>query len=255
MKTHIVWDWDGTLADTYPVTNSAYAHTFKKLDMEDQTISFAEVKRITSTMQNKDILGCVFGEKKEEARKHFYEYIGENHAKALEPIKGSRHILDYCHQKKFNSYLLSNKTNKRIESQGREAYLTQELEQLDMKKYFSRVVGAGEHEEDKPSLVASKAILGNKDEFPTMDKNDLIIVIGDGEADMKVAQNYKEAGLNTVSVLYDPKGVYKGKISPDYVIKNLYSVAHVIHSAQKRSIDINKKKDKSQITPKKQSSR
>ncbi len=255
MKTHIIWDWDGTLADTYPVTNSAYAHTFKKLDMTDQTISFAEVKRITSTLQNKDVLGYVFGEKKEEARKHFYKYIGENHAKALEPIKGSRHILDYCRQKKFNSYLLSNKTNKKIENEGREAYLTQELEQLDMKKYFSRVVGAGEYEEDKPSLIASKAILGNKNDFPTMDKNDLIIVIGDGEADMKVAQNYKDAGLNTVAVLYDPKRVYKGKIKPDYIIKNLYSVAHVIHSAQKRSIDINKQKSKITAFEQKQISR
>ena len=41
MRTFVIWDWDGTLADTYPVTNGAYAYTFKKLGMEDQTISLA----------------------------------------------------------------------------------------------------------------------------------------------------------------------------------------------------------------------
>lgn len=255
MTIHIVWDWDGTLADTYPVTNSAYAYTFKKLGMEEKTISFAEVKKITSTLQNKDVLGCIFGERKEEARKHFYKYVGENHAKDLEPIKGAKHILEYCNQKKFKSYLLSNKTNKKIESEGRDAYLTQELEQLGMKKYFSKIVGAGEYEQDKPSLIASRAILGNENEFPKLNKNDLIIVVGDGEADLKVAQNYKDAGLNTVSVLYDPNDVYSGKIAPDYKIKNISSVSHAIHNAQKRLIDTNNQKSKNQPITKKQTTR
>ena len=61
MSVFVIWDWDATLADTYPVINKAYAHTFEKLGMKDKTLSFDEIKRITSTLQNKDVLECVFG--------------------------------------------------------------------------------------------------------------------------------------------------------------------------------------------------
>ena len=62
---YVVFDWDGTLADTYPVISAAYDYTFDTLGLP--RIPYDEVKRITSTLQNKDTLGCIFGERKQEA--------------------------------------------------------------------------------------------------------------------------------------------------------------------------------------------
>lgn len=227
--TKFVWDWDGTLADTYPVTNAAYAYTFKMLDLEDQTISFDEVKRITGAKQNKDVLGCIFGDKKDTARKYFYDYVGKFHADKLETIKGAVAIMEYCNKNGIESYLLSNKTNKTIKEENREPYLTQELKKLGMAAYFTHVVGAGEHAEDKPAPIACFSVFGGKENLPP--KDELIVVVGDGEADVKVAKVYKEAGLNAVSVLYDPKNKYKG-IPPDYIIHNLNTIPIIIHNEE-----------------------
>lgn len=53
---YVVFDWDGTLADTYPVISAAYDYTFDTLGLP--RIPYDEVKRITSTLQNKDTLAA-----------------------------------------------------------------------------------------------------------------------------------------------------------------------------------------------------
>lgn len=70
---YAVFDWDGTLADTYPVISAAYDYTFDKMGL--LRIPYDEIKRITSTLQNKDTLGYVFKERRDEAAGYFYEYI------------------------------------------------------------------------------------------------------------------------------------------------------------------------------------
>ncbi len=227
MRTFVIWDWDGTLADTYPVTNGAYAYTFKKLGMEDQTISFDEVKRITSTLQNKDVLAAVFGEeKKQEARKYFYEYIEAKHAKQLKPIKGAYAAMEYLASQRAISLLFSNKTN--TDKDGRGKYLTEETICLKMKHYFRRIVGAGEQSEDKPSPIAIDAFFQKVKPMPSSE--DLILVIGDGEADLKVAEHLKTKQLNVSSILLDPKHKYKGQIKPNYIIHELNTLPIILQN-------------------------
>lgn len=168
MNIFVIWDWDATLADTYPVTNAAYAYTFKKLGREAETISFREIKRITSSLQNKDVLAHVFGEdKKDEARKYFYEFIGAKHAEKLEPIKGAYAALEFLASKKAISLLLSNKTN--TDKDGRGKYLSQETDKLGMTQYFDHIAGAGEQAEDKPSPIAVDGLLSASNIKPTKD--------------------------------------------------------------------------------------
>lgn len=37
MKIFILWDWDATLPQASPITNTAYAYSFEKTGMKDQT--------------------------------------------------------------------------------------------------------------------------------------------------------------------------------------------------------------------------
>ena len=227
MTVFVIWDWDATLADTYPVTNAAYAYTFKKLGMEEQTISFDEVKRITSSLQNKDVLAHIFGEdKKENARKYFYEYISAKHAEKLEPIKGAYAALEYLATKKAVSLLLSNKTN--TDKDGRGKYLSQETDKLNMTHYFSKIAGAGEEPEDKPSPIAIDALLNSSETKPS--KDDLILVIGDGEADLKIADYLRSKGLKASSILLDPKNKYKGSTRPNYTIHELNTLPIILRN-------------------------
>ena len=228
MKIHIIWDWDGTLADTIDTLNSAYSYALKKTNITNKTFSLHDIHKISGDLQNKDIGAYVFGDKKEEACKHLYEYISQNHLKDLKLIPNADKVLEHCKKNKITSYLLSNKTNKKIVSEGREAYLIKEVKTLGVKKYFTNIIGSGELEEDKPSLLSCKAIFGDIKNFPTFKNNEKVFVVGDGKADIQVAENLKKAGLNSTSILYDPKNSYNGNLSPDHKIKNLLSIVELI---------------------------
>lgn len=104
---YAVFDWDGTLADTYPVISAAYDYTFDKMGL--LRIPYDEIKRITSTLQNKDTLGYVFKERRDEAAGYFYEYIEKFHTDRLAPMFGAEKLLGFCREKGLECYLITNK--------------------------------------------------------------------------------------------------------------------------------------------------
>ena len=136
---YVVFDWDGTLADTYPVISAAYDYTFDTLGLP--RIPYDEVKRITSTLQNKDTLGYIFGESKQEAADAYYSFIGKHHAAALEAMPGARSVLEYCRKHNITSILITNKKT---------LYVAEEIEKLGFSEFFDKVIAAGEYAEDKP---------------------------------------------------------------------------------------------------------
>ncbi|MBQ8785435.1 MAG: HAD hydrolase-like protein [Alphaproteobacteria bacterium] len=204
---YVVFDWDGTLADTYPVLSAAYDYAFTKLNMP--SISYDEVKRITSTLQNRDTLGCMFGEKKEEAAKYFYEYIEKHHTEKLLPFDGAKDVLEYCKNSGKLIYLITNKSKQ---------YIHDEIKILGFEKYFEKVVAAKEYEYDKPHPVACQAIFDYK--LPPAEE---IIVIGDGDADVKTA----EALGGADSIICDAKDKYVGS-KPTYKIKNIAEAIKIL---------------------------
>lgn len=198
---HIVFDWDGTLADTYPVISAAYNYTFDKLGLP--RISYDEIKRITATLQNKDNLTYIFGERKEEAAKFYYEYINVHHAANLEPMPYAKDMVEHCRKLGQKCYLLTNKKTK---------YVAEEINKIGFNGLFDKVIAAGEFAEDKPHPIATHALFDNK-----LPETDTILVIGDGEADVKVARTYDHDGKKTKCLIYDPKQKYNGT-EPDYKI-------------------------------------
>ncbi len=211
MIRHIVFDWDGTLADTYPVLSAAYAHAFISLGMTP--ISYDEIKKITSTVQNKDSLQCIFGERKEEARKLFYDYIEQHHATNLEPIANAQKLLDYCKENNINCYMVTNKKRK---------YFLEECDKLGFTKYFTNIVTAGDFEEDKPHPLATRAVFQNK-----MPEPEDILMIGDGLADYKTARTYDREDKKAKCIIYDPQNKYTGE-QPDYTISDLLEVIDIL---------------------------
>ena len=202
-RKYVVFDWDGTLADTYPVIAAAYDYTFDKMKLS--RIPYDEIKRITSTLQNKDILGYVFNERREEAGRYFYEYIEKYHTEKLAPMKGAADLLDFCRDNGLACFLLTNKKTK---------FIREEMEKLGFTQYFKKVVAAGECPQDKPHPVACRAVFeGN---LPPAAE---IVVIGDGEADVLTAETYNDGKQKARCIIYDPKGKYKGKAQTDKVEK------------------------------------
>lgn len=208
-RKYVVFDWDGTLADTYPVISAAYDYTFDKMGL--LRIPYDEVKRITSTLQNKDTLGYIFKERKNEAAAYFYEYIEKCHTEHLAPMQAAEQLLESCHKAGLKCYLLTNKKTK---------FIKEELQKLGFAKYFDKVVAAGEYAEDKPHPIACHAVFDNR-----LPKAGEIAVIGDGEADVKTAATYDKA----ICILYDPKHKYHGA-EPDFKIDNLLEAINILES-------------------------
>ncbi len=204
---YVVFDWDGTLADTYPVLNAAYDYAFKNLNMP--SLTFDEVKRITSTLQNRDTLGCMFGEKREEAAKYFYEYIEKHHTEKLVAFSGAKEVLEHCKQNEKHIYLITNKSKQ---------YIHEEIKILGFDVYFEKVVAAKEYEYDKPHPIACQAVFDYK--LPPANE---IVVIGDGDADVKTA----EALGGADSIICDPKDKYAGS-TPTYKIKNIADAIKIL---------------------------
>ena len=177
---YAVFDWDGTLADTYPVISAAYDYTFDKMGL--LRIPYDEIKRITSTLQNKDTLGYVFKERRDEAAGYFYEYIEKFHTDRLAPMFGAEKLLGFCREKGLECYLITNKKTR---------FIKEELEKLGFGKYFKKVVAAGEYAEDKPHPLACHAVFDNR--LPPAGE---IVVIGDGEADVKTAAAFEQASTS-----------------------------------------------------------
>ncbi len=134
-------------------------------------IPYEEIKEITSSLQNKDVLTHVFGNKKEQASIIFDDYIKQNHLNKLKAIKNAKELLDYCKQNNYKTYLITNK---------RKNFVLKEIKKLGFEKYFSKIVAAGEYLQDKPSHIATHQLFDNQ--LPPASS---ILVIGDGKADVK----------------------------------------------------------------------
>ena len=208
---YVVFDWDGTLADTYPVIAEAYKYTFEGLGMAP--IEYSEIKRLTSTLANKDMLAFVFGDKKEQAKQLYYSYIEANHKSKLRPVPHAKELLDFCRSKGLKLYLLSNK---------RRAYLYEEMQYLGFADYFAKIIAAGDCPEDKPNPDTVRALFG--DDLPNSED---ILVIGDGMADWKTAQDQKKKKKNSRCIIYDPhKNFSQG--APDYVVSDVADVIAIL---------------------------
>jgi len=203
---HVVFDWDGTLADTYPVISGAYNAAFDALGIP--RIPYEEIKRITGTLQNREMLGAVFGERKAEASEALYKYIEEHHMD-VKALPGAKELLEFCRDKGLDIYLVTNKTRK---------FVDKEMAKLGFDVFFKKTAAAREYEQDKPHPATTHSIFDGK--IPIAET---ILMIGDGDADVQTAKSYG----NAKSVIYDPEGTYKGS-TPDYMVKSLLDIKAIL---------------------------
>ena len=204
MIKYMVFDWDGTLADTYPIINAAYTYTFEKMGLP--VMSVEKIKEVTSSKQNKDIFAYIFGARSQEAKDAYYEYIEQNHC-ALRAMPYAKELLDFCLLNNIHPLLMTNKKTK---------YIHEEIKVLGFEKYFSKIVAAGECVQDKPHQIACEALFGGH--VPPQDE---IMVIGDGKADVEVARNY-----NVPVIIYDPKNTQK--IQGNYNVRDFREVIEIL---------------------------
>jgi len=208
----VVFDWDNTLVDTWPVIHASFKATMEAMGQEPWTLEQTK-DRVSKSLR--DAFPELFGDRWEEARDIYYSAFERAHLASLVPLQNARDVLDHLQGRDVPMALVSNKTGR---------YLRLEVDHLAWGGYFQSVVGAGDAVRDKPdpeSLLMALAPTG-------LQIGPDIWFVGDSRSDLELARN---AGCTGILVHPDPERA-KSAFSdclPRSQVANLDQLTYVLH--------------------------
>lgn len=169
----ILFDWDNTLIDSWPVIHDAINATFKAFGLDPWTMDQTR-QRVRKSLR--DSFPGLFGERWEEAGEFFYERFAAIHIEKLQPLPGAEPML--AELKGLGVYLgvISNKKGD---------FLRREASRLGWSGYFGGLVGATDAERDKPAIEPVDLALHGSGVARGGD----VWIVGDADIDMECALN------------------------------------------------------------------
>ena len=171
--TAVLFDWDNTLADTWPIIHEALHATFTAMGHKPWTIE--ETKQNTH-FSLRDAFPKMFGARWEEAREVYFGTFLRVHLEKLAIMPQAVEMLEYLRNTGVFMGVVSNKTGK---------YLREEVTYLGWDKYFDTVIGATDAPTDKPT--AAPLLLALKDSGIEPDAR--VWMVGDAITDIECAFN------------------------------------------------------------------
>ncbi len=202
----VVFDWDNTLVNTWPVITEALNEARRAFGLETWTEAEARVK---SARALRETFPEWFGANWEKARDIFYERFAAVHCQRLAVMADAEELLVFLHEQKIPLFVASNKKG---------PYLRAEADYLNWSRFFVAVVGAGEAARDKPARDPVDLALGAGG-FRGDDSS--IWLVGDTYADVECALN---AGCTPV-LLHDSSA------AEQFGVKMFFSDCHTMKTA------------------------
>ncbi len=169
----LLFDWDNTLADTWPAIHHALAVTFRAMDREPWTF---EETRARVRASARDSFPALFGSRAEEAMGIFFQTYDSDHLAELRERPGATDMLERLNAAGFYLAVVSNK---------RGDILRREADALNWTRLFRRFVGANDAERDKPAAAPVHLALEDSAIAPGPD----IWFVGDTDIDLACAAN------------------------------------------------------------------
>lgn len=169
----LIFDWDNTLVDSWPVIHDALNTTFRAFDKPEWTLTDVKT-RVRHSMR--DSFPPIFGDQWENAAEAFYARYAEIHATRIVAADGADELLQTIQDLGIYQCVVSNKTG---------SFLREEAVNLDWTKYFAKIVGAMDAPRDKPDPAPVHMALEPGGFQPDTD----IWFIGDADIDMTCAVN------------------------------------------------------------------
>lgn len=179
----VLFDWDNTLANTWPIIIEALTRTFIAMDMEPWSAADIHAGRENIHHSLRDSFPKIFGERWQQARDEYYKHFLATHLEVIEPLPGVPQVLDYLKERNIYTTIVSNKTGQ---------YLREEVAHLGWQGYFAKVVGATDAAKDKPYAEPVLMALAGSGFAPGAD----VWLVGDSMTDVEAALN---AGVRPVA--------------------------------------------------------
>lgn len=168
----VLLDWDNTLVDSFPAIHVAMNAALEA--MGHDTWNFDEFcARIAHSMR--DLFPTMFGDRWQDAVDVFNASYAARDLDHIQPLPGAAALLETLGEGGFYLGLVSNKSGD---------YLREEVAHLGWQGYFSRVVGATDAPEDKPSPVVIEHALDGSGIAPGKD----VWFVGDNAVDIDCAE-------------------------------------------------------------------
>ncbi|MGH6720211.1 MAG: HAD family hydrolase [Alphaproteobacteria bacterium] len=180
----ILFDWDGTLVDSWDAIHAALVGTQEARGVTPWTRTEAR-ERLQSLRDHFPIL---FGAEWREALTDYRQRYYATHLEAIRPLDGAEALLAACADLGVPLGVVSSKLGDG---------LRREAEHLGWHRRFRVLIGAGDAARDKPDAAPAHAALEALGVAPGAD----VWLVGDSTADLGCARN---AGLGAVLVGDDP---------------------------------------------------
>ncbi|MDF1510349.1 HAD-IA family hydrolase [Robertmurraya sp. DFI.2.37] len=203
MYKHIIWDFDGTLFDTYPVMANIFNEVLKEHDMEEP------LGEIVKQMKISVLSAFKYYEKKYHIDRDFVTIYQKRKKEAelalSRPFDGIEEICKYIHETGRKNYLFTHRGESSIKL----------LKKYHLDQYFSDFITSKQGFERKPSPDAIHYLLAKYNMLHSES-----MMIGDRDIDLLSARN---AGI---SACYFTESNHESDFA-DYTInrfQQLYSI-------------------------------
>ena len=169
----VLFDWDNTLADTWPIIHEALHATFTAMGHTPWTV---EQTKQNTHFSLRDAFPQMFSERWLEAKDIYISTFLKVHLEKIAILPQAVEMLEYLRDTGIFMGVVSNKTGK---------FLREEVTYLGWDKYFDVVIGAMDAESDKPSAAPLLLALKNSKIQPGAQ----VWMVGDAITDIECAFN------------------------------------------------------------------
>lgn len=168
----VLFDWDNTLVDTWPVIHTALNMTMRFMNHEEWSLDYVKAN-VKKSMR--DSFPALFGDEWKKAADHYQQSYRSIHLEHLKPIPGAEKVLKALKDTDWFIGIVSNKKG---------PSLRRELDHLKWNNYFNAAIGSEDSEHDKPHPAPVLEALKDTTLMPGAH----IWFVGDSSVDLECAQ-------------------------------------------------------------------
>lgn len=170
----IIFDWDNTLVDTWPLIKTAINNTMSKMGRDHWSL---EKVKNTVHKSMRDSFPEIFGDNWQQAGEIYRNSYHAINIDKIELLPNSLNLIKKINELGIAQFIISNKIG---------STLRKEAKKLAVDKFFFSIIGSQDADFDKPDKsVVNLAILGSEIDL----LKDEVWFIGDTIADIECAYN------------------------------------------------------------------
>ncbi len=206
----IIFDWDNTLVDVQPALDFAFRNTCKDMGVK---VTKKQSNRFSYSCRH-EFLQDNFHDNWKEANKIYSQYIEKSAVGDVKLFKYAQEVLQFTFDNKITTVVVSNKFGTNLRT---------EINQFDLSKYFSSIIGSGDTEQDKPAALPAQTAL--MESGVRVDQG--IWFIGDNANDMECARR-----IGATRILYGSINNYD--IITEFQVQNHQQLLSLLQETSKQ---------------------